>query len=498
MEVREHRTIQGESPALHGEEHVCKGHLHLVVEEAHALIGQLRHHLLHQREQQPSSGRFAVHALEAEGREAIDGVVAVQEIVGDHGVEQDRRRRDTVLPPRMEQGLLVEGQHPFRLAREKDLQQLPARHRLVEEGVAADELIGLFSVVCEGESRRDDQRQLFSIFMTAGYGFHILQRGELHRFAGRPIRLRFGLLRCGQPGKDTPQPQLFQALPSTGQLAFVEQAVLQLRLHGGDGGDGAQPVAQPGGGFVFPNPFPQLSFDLILMGIYAVQIAVAFQELQGGLLPHAGHAGNIVGGIPHQCLQIPHVIRGKAVGLLQCFRIVFHRVRDALLGEEHMGVICGELQGVPIPRDQQHVQASLFRPPGQGAQDVVRLIGGALHHGDVHLPQEVLQNGHLGPELVRRGPTAGLVFVVFQVTESGPVHVEGHGHMAGLSIHQLEEHAQKAVERARRCAVPAVHGRLEGEERPIHQAVPVDDDKGMVHAHSFTIAYTRGEGPGFS
>ena len=177
--------------------------------------------------------------------------------------------------------------------------------------------------------------------MSTGDGPHILQRGELHRFADGPIRLGFVFLRCGQPGQDAPQPQLFQAFPSTGQLAFVEQAVLQLRLHGGDGGYGAQPVAEAGRGFVLPNSFPQLSLDLIFMGIHAVQIAVAFQELQGGLLPHAGHPRDIVGRIPHQCLQIPHVIRGKAVGLLQRFRIVFHRVRDALLGEEHVSVIGG-------------------------------------------------------------------------------------------------------------------------------------------------------------
>ena len=47
-------------------------------------------------------------------------------------------------------------------------------------------------------------------------------------------------------------------------------------------------------------------------------------------------------------------------------------------------------------------------------------------------------------------------------------------------------------------AVTAGHGRLQGKERPVHQAVPVYNDKGMVHTHSFTIAYTRGEGPGFS
>ena len=78
------------------------------------------------------------------------------------------------------------------------------------------------------------------------------------------------------------------------------------------------------------------------------------------------------------------------------------------------------------------------------------------------------------------------------------MHIEGHGHMAGFPIHQLEKHAQKAVEGAGWRAVSAGHRRLQGEEGPIHQAVSVDDDEGMLHAHSFTMAYTRGAGAGFS
>ena len=91
------------------------------------------------------------------------------------------------------------------------------------------------------------------------------------------------------------------------------------------------------------------------------------------------------------------MVRGQAVNLLQDLGIVFHGVRDALLGEEHVGVVRGELEGVPIAGDQQNVQPRLLPPAGKGAQNVVRLIGGALHHGDVHLPQNVLQKGHLGP-----------------------------------------------------------------------------------------------------
>ena len=111
MELREHRAIQSESNALHGEEHVGEGHLHLIVEETHALLPQFTHHHVHQGEQQPRRGRFAVQSLKAEGGEAVDGVVAVEQVVGDHTIENHGAGLDAVLAPGVQQGLLVEGQH---------------------------------------------------------------------------------------------------------------------------------------------------------------------------------------------------------------------------------------------------------------------------------------------------------------------------------------------------------------------------------------------------
>ena len=84
------------------------------------------------------------------------------------------------------------------------------------------------------------------------------------------------------------------------------------------------------------------------------------------------------------------MVRGQAVGFFQRRRVILHRVRDALLGEQHVGVIRGELQGVPVPGDQQHIKACSLRPAGQGAQDVVRFVGRALHHGDSHQTQDIL------------------------------------------------------------------------------------------------------------
>ena len=49
------------------------------------------------------------------------------------------------------------------------------------------------------------------------------------------------------------------------------------------------------------------------------------------------------------------MVRCEPIGFLQGFWVIFHRIRDALFREQHMGMVRGELQGVPIPGHQQRV-----------------------------------------------------------------------------------------------------------------------------------------------
>ena len=214
-------------------------------------------------------------------------------------------------------------------------------------------------------------------------------------------------------------------------------------------------------------------------GIQRLHRAVAPDQAQSSLFPDALDAGDVVGGIPHQRLQVDHVDGGKAVLLPKGLRghVPGGGLAHAGGHQLDLGVVGDELEGVLVPGHQHAVPPGRLALPGESAQQVVRLPSGQLVAGDVHGVQHLFEHRHLLGQLLRHGVAGGLVGLVGLVAEGGSVDVEGHAQrLRLLLLRQPQQRREKAVHRMGIEPVPCGQG-TNAVIGPVDEAVAVQDHK---------------------
>ena len=338
--------------------------------------------------------------------------------------------------------------------------------------------------------------------LHGGHGAHALPAGKPQAAVGSKIQgvflliLRHGLhpgqgLRRGLGGYGhlrlrTPQSVLVN---QSDKFQLLEQLV-ELRpvvgLHNGIPGrkfnrclraNGGQLVGQVGAFLPALQLFPELGPDggILKMLIHPVQASEFLQQFPRGLGTHPGHAGDVVGGIPHQGLQVNQFLRLESVLCPEPFFIVHGRVGLAGLGDHqlHMDVFIDQLQTVPVAGDNDALPALFRADSPYGADHVIGLPALAFVDGDVHGPEHILHNGHLHGKLLGHSLPGGLVAVEAQMAEGGPMEVKGHAYRLGLLLllHPLQN-VQEAVDRMGVQSLPGGQG-PHAEERPVDDAVSV-------------------------
>ena len=310
-------------------------------------------------------------------------------------------------------------------------------------------------------------------------------------------QVRQGLRPCGRG---------LLRLPARGQAPFFNEAVesergkqgvepgpevpvpaqgLRLHLHRRVAADGGQLVAHPrallAGGELFAHGLADVQrVYLRIDGVYA---AVAAHQVERRFFADAGHAGDVVGGVPHQGLQVHHQRRGEAVFFLEARRVVERRLLPAHAGlhEAHGGAAADELEAVPVAGDDLAAPAgggALFR---RRAEDVVGLPARRLQPADAHLLQHALEHGHLRRQVVRHRLALGLIARVLPVAEGRLRQVEGHAERVRRALLQQPlQNGEKAVNGVGRRAVRRV-------QRP-HAVVRAVDDAVAVQYHQLHAA----------
>ena len=223
------------------------------------------------------------------------------------------------------------------------------------------------------------------------------------------------------------------------------------------------------------QPLAQLALLLCRCAVeHGGETAVLLDELQRRLFADARHAGNVVRRIAHQALDVDQLRGRKAVGLADVIGRDAHGIGDAALRVEDGGSFAGELKGIAVAGDEHGFAALALAGGGDGAQDVVRLVAGALEHRDAHQADQLADDRILRAQFVRHGLARGLVIGVLLRADRRRVDVERHGQAVRLLVgDDLEEHHHKAVHGVGRRAVRRAHRRLKRVKRPVHQAVAI-------------------------
>ena len=264
-------------------------------------------------------------------------------------------------------------------------------------------------------------------------------------------RGRYGMLRCGEMPlfNHFAEAQLQKQVMKTGRKIMIPPVLFRGNVDGNLPEDGGKPVGISGRLLPRRKLFADALLDVRRRkgGVDLLERAEGSHQVIGRLLPDAGHAGDIIGGIPHESLQVDNAFRLKAVFGTEKLRGVDNRLRLAALrfDEADTDTVGNQLQAVPVAGDDDALPALFLTDSAGSAQNVIRLIAGAGIAVDIHLLQHLTQDRHLHGQILRHGLTLGLVIVKGPVAECFILQIKGYGECIGRLLgKQTVEDVEKA------------------------------------------------------
>ena len=147
-------------------------------------------------------------------------------------------------------------------------------------------------------------------------------------------------------------------------------------------------------------------------------------QLDRGLLPHAGDAGHVVARVPHERQDVAHLLGWHAPFLDHLGAahplVVFARGR-----RQQSDAIGDERQHVLVARHQGDLVSRALAGCRERRHHVVGLDAGDFEHRQPQRVRQVLQRRDLREQVGRHGLARGLVVGVALVAKRGPRTVPG-------------------------------------------------------------------------
>ena len=241
--------------------------------------------------------------------------------------------------------------------------------------------------------------------------------------------------------------------------------------------------SQRGGFSVLTDGLHLLAFEAGQRFVQPIQIAMFNNEFGGGLGPNPGHARNVVGGVTHQCQDVPHHVGFHAFRLEHIGwgdQRILHRIkhvdpRRAQLRE--IFVATGNADG-----QLRVVRSALGDDRGNG---VVGLHPFKTKHRNTHQTQQFQTPFHLWTEIFRGFISVGFVFGI-QLCAEGfgiPRRIDHHHQLRGLmGANHVEQGSGEAVHQMGRLPRHRTgHASTDRVIRPEEGRVAVNNPK-SVHS----------------
>ena len=244
--------------------------------------------------------------------------------------------------------------------------------------------------------------------------------------------------------------------------------------------DGGELIAQKGRLAALGELLLRAGLDRqgVEVGVDVLEGAPVLQEGFRRLLADAGHAGDVVGGVALERLEVDHAPGLKAVDLDEFVAVVAGGLAAAhgRDGELDRDVGADELQIILVAGDDDAVVPRALAARRDGADDVVGLVALQLQAGDVHGVEHLLEHGQLRGELVGHAAAARLVLGELLVAKRRPREVERDAHgVGGFRRELLFQNVQKAVDGVGEDPV-AGRQQTDAGERAVDDAVAVKDE----------------------
>ena len=323
--------------------------------------------------------------------------------------------------------------------------------------------------------------------------------GNLQGGCGRDVHARLGTAEAKETGDHAREAERGEGVGDGLGLEGGELGVGEVELDGRVGADGRDLAADERVVDVGAQVLAHLPLHLVGVGDDLVEAAVLDDEGGGLLGADAGHAGDVVGRVALEAVEVGDELgRDAVVEVVDALGRHDLHVGDALLGGDDLHVLGGELVHVAVAGEEEHLKAGLLAAAGERAEDVVTLPALELDHGHVERAQQVLHHGELLVEGGVHRRALGLVLRQHVDADLGLAAVEGADDAVGLEgLDQLDEHVEEAEERVGRAAVRRAHGLADRVEGAVHQGVAVDDGDGpsrLLGARGAVVLRGLGDG----
>ena len=230
------------------------------------------------------------------------------------------------------------------------------------------------------------------------------------------------------------------------------------------------------------------ALDLVGVGEDRLHRPELPDQVARALLPDAGHAGDVVDGVPHQGQDVHHALGRHAELLLHHLAVVHHRPRAFAAGVQDQDVVAHQLQQVLVARDHHDFVSRRHRLRGRAAMTsrprTRRVVMGSPRPRS---PPHVRHCTRGRPP----SPAVRLVLAVLLVAEVGR---RGRGRRRPLRVLvlvQLPQHRREAVDGVAGQA-PRRREPLDGEVGTVELGASVDEVDRVLAAHGSILLIESG------
>ena len=503
--------VDEEAPALHGGEHGQERHLdhgekvvrpvldelriERPAEGAHrdgvyrrlgSLVGRLGERVSHVSAVEPRRGevslvgveQIAGHArVEDAGRVDLGGVEGGL-LGGVHGIHDVEQRLDVVRYDATRTEEADERSHA-RVALHPEKPSLAGEpHHVgllaIEERLLALALVGTLERRAHPLAGRDRR-----VECLLGVGA-LERRRQGHASRGHLGGDRPAFAETDEAARHAREAERGEGARDLGRVEGRELGVVEVEVDRGVGAYGGDLAREQRVVHMGAEVLAHLALDLVGVRDDLVERAVLHDE--GGRLlgADAGNAGDVVGGVALETVEVGHELGPDAViEVVHALGGHDRDVGDALLGRDDLHVVGGQLVHVSVAREEEHLVALVLAATRERAENVIALPALALAHGHVERAEKVLHHGELLVEFGVHGRALRLVLREHLHADERLALVEGADHAIGLErLHELDEHVEEAEERIGRTPVRCAHGLHDRVVGAVHEGVAVDDGYG--------------------